>query len=106
MKRTVFIAIVLFGAITFAAQTPTTLRVDVRLINVVATVTDAEGRFVSNLTADDFAVMEDGVPQKISHFSQDHDIPVSVGILLDTSGSMVAKMKTAIEAIDRFLNNV
>jgi len=106
MKRAVFIAIVCLAAWTLAAQTPTRLSVDVRLINVVATVTDAEGRFVSNLTADDFEVLEDGAPQKITHFTQDRDTPVSVGILLDTSGSMAAKMRTAIEAIDRFVNNV
>jgi VWFA-related protein len=88
------------------AQEPTTVKVDVRLVNVVATVSDAAGKHVPNLTAEDFTVYEDGVPQKIAHFSQDHDVPVSVGILLDTSGSMVAKIQTASEAIDRFINNV
>src|SRR4030095_7012550 len=79
------------------------VRVDVRLVNVVATVTDKAGRYVGNLTADDFIVQEDGTPQTISHFSQDHDIPISVGILLDTSGSMERKIRTAVDAVDRFI---
>jgi VWFA-related protein len=72
-------------------------------VNVVATVTDGGGRYVGNLTADDFILHEDGMPQKISHFSQDQDVPVSVGILLDTSGSMERKIRTAVEAVDRFI---
>jgi Ca-activated chloride channel homolog len=79
------------------------VRVDVRLVNIIATVTDEYGRYVGNLTADDFVVQEDGAPQKISHFSQDHDVPVSVGIVLDTSGSMERKIRTAVDAVDRFI---
>jgi len=92
--------------LTLVAQTPTALRVDVRLVNVVATVTDNVGRHVSNLVADDFTILEDGVPQKITHFTQDYDVPVSVGILLDTSSSMQGKMSAATAAVERFLNNV
>ena len=99
MKRALLMTMVL-------AQAPTTLRVDVRLVNVVTTVTDADGKFASNLTADDFTVLEDGVPQKISHFTQDRNVPVSVGILLDTSGSMAGKMSAATAAVERFLNNI
>jgi VWFA-related protein len=82
------------------------LRVDVRLVNVVATVTDATGKFVPGLTSDDFTVLEDGVPQKITHFTQDRNVPVSVGILLDTSGSMTAKMRAASAAVERFIHNI
>ena len=92
--------------LSVTAQTTTSLRIDVRLVNLVATVTDTSNRYVMNLTADDFVVEEDGVVQKISHFTQDHDIPVSVGILLDTSGSMDRKIRTAASAVNRFINNV
>ena len=106
MKRAVLSASILLTGLTLAAQTPTALRVDVRLVNVVATVTDDVGHHVPNLTANDFTVLEDGVPQKITHFTQDYDVPVSVGILLDTSGSMLGKMSTAMEAVERFLNKI
>src|SRR5437868_180632 len=106
MKRTVLTATVFLIGLTLSAQTPTSLRVDVRLVNVVATVTDASGRHVPDLSADDFTVLVDGLTQQITHFTQDHDVPVSVGILVDTSGSMQGKMQAATEAVDRFINNV
>jgi len=78
-------------------------RSGVELINVTATVTDNDGRFVSGLRKDDFSVFEDGELQAVSHFSNER-VPVSLGILLDTSGSMTPdKMASARAAIDRFM---
>ena len=83
------------------------LRVDVELVNIVATVTDQAGRYVGNLGVEDFTVEEDGIPQKIAHFTQDHDLPVSVGIVLDTSGSMEGnKIRTARQAVERFIRTI
>lgn len=77
-------------------------RSGVELINVTATVTDDQGRFVSSLRKEDFIVYEDGAPQAVSHFSNER-VPVSLGIALDTSGSMTPdKMSSARGAIDRF----
>lgn len=73
------------------------------LINVSATVTDARGRFVDGLTRDDFLVYEDGEPVEITQFDNER-VPVSLGIALDTSGSMDGrKMEAARNALDRFL---
>lgn len=78
-------------------------RAGVELVNVTATVTDRTGRFVANLTRDDFSVYEDGVLQAIDYFSRER-VPVSLGIVLDTSGSMVGdKIRAAQRALDRFL---
>ena len=78
-------------------------RSGVELINVTATVTDGDGRFVSSLRKDDFTVYEDGERQEVTHFSNDR-VPVSLGIALDTSGSMTPdKMSSARSAIDRFV---
>jgi Ca-activated chloride channel family protein len=75
----------------------------VELVNVTATVSDDNGHFVSDLTKDDFTVLEDGQPQEIAQFSNER-VPVSLGILLDTSGSMTPeKMSSARSAIDRFI---
>src|SRR6266480_3411507 len=82
------------------------LKVDVALVNVVATITDETGHYVSDLTQDDLVVYEDGQPQKISHFSQANDLPVSIGVLLDTSGSMERKIGTATTAVERFIRSV
>lgn len=73
------------------------------LINVTATVTDEHGRFVPNLDADDFEVFEDGKRVAIAQFESER-VPVSLGIALDTSGSMVGdKIDAARAALDRFL---
>ena len=89
-----------------AGSNQDTLRVDVQLVNVVATVTDQDGRYVSGLTADDFIVEDEGIPQEIVHFTQDSDIPLSIGIVLDTSASMVLRMRTAVIAVDRFVGTL
>jgi len=78
-------------------------RSGVELINVTATVTDGDGRFVSGLRKEDFNILEDGEPQTITHFSNER-APVSLGIVLDASGSMTSdKMSAARAAIDRFI---
>src|SRR5512134_1481010 len=78
-------------------------RSGVELINVSATVTDQRGRFVSGLLKEDFSLYEDGQPQNITHFSADR-VPVSLGLVLDVSGSMDGeKWSAALNALDRFL---
>src|SRR6266436_4872716 len=92
--------------VTLSAVVAAQVRVDVRLVNVIATVTDSRGRYVPNLTQEDFILEEDGKRQQISHFSEDRNVPVSVGILLDSSASMDRKIRTAVEAVDRFIRRI
>ena len=74
----------------------------VELINVTATVTDRSGRFYSRLRKEDFLVYEDNKPVEVTHFSADRT-PVSLGIVVDTSGSMAGeKWSAAVNSIDRF----
>lgn len=78
-------------------------RTGVNLISVSVTVTDEHGRFVPGLQASDFRVLEDGAEQRITQFESER-VPVSLGIALDTSGSMVGEKITAARAaLDRFL---
>ena len=75
----------------------------VELINVTATVSDANGRFVPGLRQEDFIVYEDDQPVTVTHFSAER-VPVSLGIAIDTSGSMAGnKIQAAQEALDKFL---
>jgi VWFA-related protein len=75
----------------------------VDLINVSATVTDANGQFVQGLKQSDFVVYEDGKPQPITQFEAER-VPVSLGIALDTSGSMYGERIAAAQAaLNRFL---
>ena len=78
-------------------------RSGIELINVNATVSDPSGRFVSGLQKEDFSVFEDDKAVEITHFSAER-VPVSLGILLDTSGSMAGqKMEEAQNALDHLL---
>ena len=61
------------------------IAVDVKTVSVLATVRDKKGKIVSNLTKDDFALDEDGRPQTINYFAHESDLPLRLGLLVDTS---------------------
>lgn len=79
--------------------------VDTTLVVIPVTVTDPMNRFVLGLEKDNFQIFEDDVEQKVTHFSGE-DAPLSVGILLDTSGSMDLKMETSRRAAAEFLKTM
>ena len=68
-------------------------------------MTDAQNRFVLGLRKEDFRVLDDGVEQPIAHFSGD-DVPLSVGLAFDASGSMDFKLKTSLDAAALFLKTL
>ncbi len=73
------------------------------LVSVTATVTDDDGRFVADLRKEDFSVYEDGKRQTLTQFTRER-APVSLGILLDASGSMNAeKLRAAKAAISHLV---
>jgi Ca-activated chloride channel family protein len=75
----------------------------VDVVSITATVVDANGGYVSGLTRDDFEVFEDGQPQPLTHFTGDR-VPVSLGLLLDVSDTMVGqRLKDARAAVSAFL---
>jgi Ca-activated chloride channel homolog len=78
-----------------------TLRVDSSLVLIPAQVTTREGSPIMDLTRKDFRIYEDGAEQKISYFAKD-DAPVSIGFLLDSSGSMRNKKQKSSEAAAAF----
>src|SRR6185436_4715493 len=84
------------------AQRNQTVKVDVDRVLVYTTVTDAEGRYVTGLKPEHFQVFEDKVAQKIETVSVE-DVPLSVGIILDASGSMKTGLSVAKEAAVMFL---
>src|SRR5580693_2390349 len=67
------------------AQEP--IRVKVNLVSVAFVARDARGALVDNLTQDDIDVVEDAVPQKIAFFSRSADVPLTLGVVVDASGS-------------------
>jgi VWFA-related protein len=93
------------GAQPQKAQQP--IRIEVNLVNLFATVRDKKSKqIVSSLEQNDFNVSEDGVPQKISFFSKDSKLPVTLGLLLDTSGSEQYTLGAEQDAATRFLQRI
>jgi len=83
------------------------IRVQVNLVNLFATVRDKKTKqIVSTLEQNDFKVTEDGAEQKISFFSKESTLPITLGLLIDTSGSESNTLGAEQEAAVRFLSRV
>jgi VWFA-related protein len=95
----------LAGGLAFAAP-PGQIRVQVNLVNLFATVRDKHKAIVTGLTKDDFQVYEDGQPQEITYFSAESNLPITLGMLLDTSGSEYFMLSAEKDAGSRFLSRV
>jgi VWFA-related protein len=80
--------------------------VDVSLVELYVTAAGRDGRPVAGLAEADFQVLEDGRPQVVRKFEEVRDLPLAVGLVLDTSGSMQASLAEAQRAADGFLRNV
>jgi Ca-activated chloride channel homolog len=76
------------------------LSVDVDLVNVSVNAIDASGRPIEGLAADDFQVFEDGLEQKLSFFAHDARVPVSIGALIDVSGSLQDKIRQGLQTVN------
>jgi Ca-activated chloride channel family protein len=75
-------------------------------VNVLFTVTDKKGRFVTDLTVNDFEVIENKKPQFIQQFTAESDLPLRMGLLIDTSNSIRDKFRFEQQAAIRFMNDV
>lgn len=82
------------------------VRREVVLVNVVFSVLDRRNRFVIDLGRDDFQVFEDGIPQRIEFFNRETDLPLRIGLLLDTSNSIRARLEFEQNAAFDFLYRV
>ena len=79
-----------------------TISVDVDLVNVFFTVTDDDDQLFTGLTADDFRVFEDEVLQTITNFDSETDLPLTIALLIDTSGSIRDRLRFEQEAAIEF----
>ncbi len=83
-----------------------TISVDVDVVNILATVRDKDGRLVNNLTKDDFILEEEGEPQTITYFSRQTDLPLTLGLLVDTSVSQERLIGEETRASSQFFTQV
>jgi len=103
------VTIVAATAATTAGQTPT-FRTGIDLATFGITVVDKKGDFLTDLTADDFEIFEDGQKQTVKYFARGGDLEsgpeMHVGLLFDTSGSMTEDIKLSRSAAVKFLNTL
>ncbi len=92
------------AAIPLQGQEPFQISVDVNVVSLQATVHDRKGRLDSALHEKDFAVYEDGVRQTIRLFRHD-DVPVTIGLVVDHSGSMASKLAEVVLATKTFVHS-
>src|SRR5437773_1667434 len=106
-RRGLLSGLTVFGAARFVAgpQNPT-FSTNVNVVNVYATVRDKKGQVVRNLTKDDFLLEEEGRPQAIRYFSQESNLPLTIGLLIDTSGSTRNVLPDERRASFQFLRQV
>jgi VWFA-related protein len=105
LKIALAIQVVALGAGMWAQQQPTILS-RVNVVTLFATVHDADGRVVKNLTPDDFVLLEDGERQNIEFFSKETDLPLTIGLLVDTSRSQTGVLEEERRASYVFLDQV
>ena len=101
--RRIFAACILSCAAL--AQSGPSFRADSTLVLVPVSVTDPGNRYVLGLGRENFRLLEDGVEQNIIHFSNE-DAPLSVGFVIDASGSMGAKLSISRSAVGQFLKSM
>ena len=78
----------------------------VKVVHLLATVRDKHGQIVSDLSKDDFLLQEDKRPQIITNFTKDTDLPLTLGLLVDTSGSQRRVLDRERAASDSFLDDM
>lgn len=88
------------------ADEPTRISVEVTRVNLLFTVTDKKGKFVTDLLKDDFEVIDRKKPQVIQEFTAESDLPLRLAILVDTSNSIRDRFRFEQEAANEFLKSV
>jgi Ca-activated chloride channel family protein len=103
-RAAVFTFVMVVAAATLSAQRQA-FRVGVELVSLNVTVMDPSRRYVSNLTRDDFIVIENGVPQTLTFFART-GVPLALALLIDSSASMEPTIHTAQEAAVGFVRRL
>jgi VWFA-related protein len=99
-------ALWLAAAPLLSQQQGPTISVNVKLVTMFATVRDKHGALIRNLTKDDFALQQDGHPQTITYFAPDSDLPLTLGLLVDTSMSQRRVLDQERDASHAFLDHM
>jgi len=102
----IVIALAASGPSIEAQDAVSTIAVDVRVVTLPVTVRDKHGKIVKDLTKDDFTLQEDGRPQTVKYFSQETNLPLTLGLLVDTSRSQTNVLDAERNASRSFLDQM
>ena len=87
-------------------QDEPTFSTDVKVVNILATVRTKSGQIVNDLTKDDFSILENGRPEAIKYFSRESDLPLTIGLMVDTSMSQARVLESERSASFQFVDQV
>ncbi len=108
MKRLIVLVLCLSaaGTVIVLAQDDNTIRLDVNLVSMFASVRGKNNALISNLEKSDFKIYEDGKEQQIKNFTRETDLPLTLGLLVDTSSSQERLIDTEQRAASQFFSKV
>src|ERR1700728_1544407 len=101
-----FVSLILLLPLAAPAQDEATFSTDVKVVNVLATVRTKSGQFVTDLGKDDFVLTENKRPEGIRYFSRESDLPLTIGLLVDTSLSQTKVLEAERAASFDFVDQV
>jgi VWFA-related protein len=102
----VMLCLILAGGVLIAQDSETTLKVDVDIVNVLFSVRDKKGALVPSLQKEDFTISEEGKQQTIKYFTRESDLPLTIGLLVDVSGSQRNLIGVEKQAASEFFSKV
>jgi len=105
-RRQFLLSSACLASANLGAQQDATFSTDVRVVSVLASVRTKKGEFIRDLSKDDFSLAEDGRPQTVKYFSRQSDLPLTIGLMVDTSMSQVRVLDAERRASFRFLDQV
>src|ERR1035438_9982298 len=100
------LAAITLAGLLVAQDQMTTLKVDVDVVSILASVRDKRGGLVPNLEKPDFTILEDGKAQPIKYFTRETDLPLTIGLLVDVSGSQRNLIDIERSAASQFFRDV
>lgn len=106
LRKLAWLPAVLCLGVLIAQEAETVLKIDVSIVNVLFSVRDKKGALVPALQKEDFTVFEDGKEQTVKHFTRESDLPLTLGLLVDVSGSQRNLIGVEKQAAQEFFSKV
>lgn len=104
--RILILTVLTSGSLLLAQDPLPTIKIDVDVVNILTSVRDKRGALIPSLQKEDFIILEDGKPQTIKYFTKETDLPLTIGLLVDVSGSQRNLIDIERSAASQFFRDV